>query len=72
MAANQARCDTGLRQSGGRGVRQKWEDLQRGRSEKLKARRAGPKMVNEQDVEIKEKDLKSEVWHRDVWRMHMQ
>lgn len=71
MAANQARCDTGLRQSGGRGVRQKWEDLQRGRSEKLKARRAGPKMVNEQDVEIKGKDLKNEVWHRNVWRTHM-
>lgn len=55
MAANQARSGTGLTQSGGRGVRKKWEDLQRGRSEKLKARRAGPEMVNEQDVEIKGK-----------------
>ena len=55
MAANQARYDTGLRQSGGRGVRKKRGDLQRGRTEKLKARRAGPKVVNERDVETKGK-----------------
>lgn len=41
------------------------------RNEKLEAKRTGPNMLNDQDVETEERGLENEAWDLDDWRTPM-